>query len=228
MTGSSASSPWSSPETVAGFAQSGPNAVLMRFSEEVQRRGSGRLLVDVGCGAARNAVPLAEQGWRVAGIDNSLPMLTAAVARARAQGVATRTLFAAGAMDALPVASASADVIVVHGIWNLATSGGQFRRAVGEAARVAKPGAAVFVFTFSRHTLPPSAQPVDGERFVFTQFSGRPQVFLTAEQLAGEMASAGFRPDPAVPLTEYNRPVPGALRAGSAPVIYEAAYRFRG
>jgi hypothetical protein len=53
-------------------------------------------------------------------------------------------------------------------------------------------------------------------------------VFLTAEQLADEMASAGFLPDPAVPLTEYNRPVPGALRAGSAPVIYEAAYRFRG
>jgi len=225
MTGSS---PWSSPETVAGFAQSGPNAVLMRFSEEVQRRTAGRLLLDIGCGAARNAVPLAEQGWRVVGIDTSIPMLTAAVARARAQGVATRSLFAAGAMDALPLASASADVIVAHGIWNLATSGAQFRRAVGEAARVAKPGAAIFVFTFSRHTLPPSARPEDGEDVVFTQFSGRPQVFLTAAQLADEMTRAGFLPDPAVPLTEYNRPAPGALRTGSAPVIYEAAYRFRG
>ena len=71
----------------------------------------------------------------------------------------------------------------------------------------------------------PRAQPVAGETFVFTQFSGEPQVFLTGEQLFEEMSAAGFETDPGVTLTEYNRPRPGALRMGGPPVIYEAAFR---
>lgn len=43
-----APSPWNAPETVAGFAQSSPNAVLMRFAEdEIRRAGRAlRQLVD--------------------------------------------------------------------------------------------------------------------------------------------------------------------------------------
>ena len=130
-------------------------------------------------------------------------------------------------MDALPVADSSADLIIAHGIWNLAASSSEMRRGVREAARVARPGAALFVFTFSRNTLPPDAEPVAAESFVFTQFSGRPQCFLTEGQLLDEMSAAGFEPDPAVPLTEYNRPVSGALLGVGAPVIYEAAFRRR-
>jgi hypothetical protein len=85
-------------------------------------------------------------------------------------------------------------------------------------------GAALFVFTFSRNTLPADAEPVAGEPFVFTQFSGEPQCFLTSDQLIDEMAGAGFVREPAVPLQEYNRPRPGMLTSG-APVIYEAAFR---
>jgi hypothetical protein len=50
--------------------------------------------------------------------------------------------------------------------------------------------------------------------------------FLTEEQLISELAAAGFMPDPAVPLTEYNRARPGALPAAKGPVIYEAAFRY--
>jgi len=114
--------------------------------------------------------------------------------------------------------------VIAHGIWNLASSAAVFRRAVREAARVAKPGAALFVFTFSRHTLPPDAEPVPGEPFVFTQFSGQPQCFLTEAQLIAEMGLAGFVREPAVPLREYNLPRPGSLPTG-APVIYEAVFR---
>jgi hypothetical protein len=95
---------------------------------------------------------------------------------------------------------------------------------VREAARVARPGAGLFVFTFSRHTLPAEVRPVTGETFVFTNFSGQPQCFLTEVELVTELAGAGFVPDPAVPLTEYNRPGPGT-RVSGAPVIYEAAFR---
>ena len=220
-----AGSSWSAPQTVASFVRSAPNEVLMRFARaERGAAASGRLL-DLGCGAGRNAIPLARDGWEVFGTDLSWPMLHAAGEKARAEGVEGRIRLALARMDRIPARDGAFDLVVAHGIWNLARSAAEFRRAVAEAARVARPGAGLFVFTFSRHTLPPDARPVPGEAFVFTQFSGQAQCFLTAEQLASELASAGFAPDPAVPLTEYNRRPAGALHAGGPPVIYEAAFR---
>jgi len=222
-----AGTPWSAPTTVAGFSTAAPNEVLMAFARaELNRIGGHGLAVDIGCGAARNAVPLAEMGWAVVGTDLSQPMLDAAVRRASQAGVSADVQCVSAPMEALPVDSASADLVIAHGIWNLAASTAQFREAVREGARVAKAGAALFVFTFSRHTLPDAATPVPGESFVFTQFSGRPQCFLTEDQLLTEMANAGFDPDPDVPLREYNRPSQTTVQIGG-PVIYEAAFRRR-
>ena len=218
-----AGSSWSAPATVAGFVQSAPNAVLLRFAESERRRAGG-LALDLGCGAGRNTIPLAQSGWKVLGLDLSWPMLAAAAPRARDEGIADRLHLALSPMDELPVRSRSVDLVIAHGIWNLARSTAEFRRAVLEAARVVKPGGGLFVFTFSRNTLPPAAQPVAGEPFVFTDFSGQPQCFLTDAQLVSEMAAAGFALDPAVPLTEYNRPKAGPRMQGP-PVIYEAAFR---
>jgi SAM-dependent methyltransferase len=216
-----AGSAWSRTETVAGFVASAPNATLLRFAGSEHARAPSGLAVDLGCGAGRNALPLRQQGWRVIGLDLSLAMLRAAAERARTGGVPLHLALAP--MEELPVRSRSADLIVAHGIWNLARSTAVFRRAVAEAARVAAPGAGLFVFTFSRHTLPAAAEPVASEPFVFTQFSGEPQCFLTREELVGELAAAGFALDPAVPLHELNRPRAGTL--SSAPVIYEGSFR---
>lgn len=216
---SSRDSAWSAPATVAGFATAAPNATLIEYARNRPSPRAGRLL-DIGCGAGRNAVPLASLGWRVTGTDNSRPMLHAAAAR---QGGGQLHLCHAE-MAALPIQDSSIDFIVAHGIWNLARSGDEFRTAVREAGRVARPGAALFVFTFSRHTLPAALDPVAGETFVFTQFSGSPQCFLTEAQLHDELRAGGFAPDAALPVREHNRPAPG-LRAGG-PVIYEGAFRF--
>jgi ubiquinone/menaquinone biosynthesis C-methylase UbiE len=131
-------------------------------------------------------------------------------------------------MERLPVRDRSCDLIIAHGIWNLARSGAEFRQAVGEAARAAKPGAGLFVFTFSRATLPDTATPVSDETLVFTQFSGQPQCFLTAAQLLSELADASFSPDPSVPLTELNRASTAALQMPNVPVIHQAAFRYQG
>jgi SAM-dependent methyltransferase len=220
-------SPWSTPATVAGFAQSAPNATLMRFAAEERGRGAVRVL-DIGCGAGRNAVPLASAGWNVIAVDLSGPMLGAAAERVRAERPAGSVNLVMAPMEHLPIASASVDLVIAHGIWNLARSTAQFRAAVREAARAARPGAALFVFTFSRTTLPESARPVPGEAFVFTEFSGEPQCFLTEDQLIGELREAGFVPDSSVPLTEHNRRRAGALHSGGPPVIYEATFRRAG
>lgn len=223
-----AGSPWSQPETVDGFVRSLPNDALVRFGkEELQRVPKGNLL-DLGCGAGRNAVPLARMGWNVFGIDLSLPMLRAAAQRALDEGVSARLHVALAPMDRLPVQDRCCDVVVAHGIWNLARSAAEFRQALSEAARAVRSGAGLFVFTFSRHTLAPDAKPVAGEPFVFTQFSGQPQCFLTQDQLVSELAAAGFAPDASLPIRELNRPPAGALRTVRTPVIYEGVFRYTG
>jgi ubiquinone/menaquinone biosynthesis C-methylase UbiE len=196
----------------------------MQFAAGERNAGAKRLL-DLGCGAGRNAVPLARFGWSAVGVDLSRPMLAAAATRVRNEHLESHLRLVLANMQELPFAARSFDFVVAHGIWNLSHSAREFRRAVGEAARVARPRSALFVFTFSRNTLPADAQPVPHESFVFTQFSGQPQCFVTADQLVTELRAVGFVPDPSTPLRELNLPQPGALYSGGAPVIYEGIFR---
>lgn len=220
-------SPWNDPSTVAGFAQSAPNATLMQWVEELAspKRQAIRRTLDIGCGAGRNAIPIARLGCTVVGVDLSWPMLLTAMENA-AGGNERRFHGVLAPMDKLPVRDGSADLVIAHGIWNLARSASEFRSAIGEAARAAAHGAALFVFTFSRNTLPDDARPVEGESFIFTEFSGNPQCFLTKDQLIEELGAAGFVPDPKVPLTELNRAGAGMLRMPAIPVIWQGGFRF--
>ena len=70
-----AGSSWSAPGTVSGFAQSLPNDTLIHFAAQVLRQPGAKRVLDIGAGAARNAVPLAELGWQVLATDFSWPMV---------------------------------------------------------------------------------------------------------------------------------------------------------
>jgi SAM-dependent methyltransferase len=219
-----AASAWDRPDIVAGFARSAPNQQLIDYAHRHRRPWSSTVVLDIGCGAGRNAVPLAAAGFDVIGIDRSAPMVAAAAARE----TGGRLTIIEATMDRLPIRSRSIDLIVAHGIWNLARSDAEFHAALKEAARIAVPGAAAFVFTFSRHTLSLNAVPVAGASLTFTDFSGQPQIFLTLVQLLDEMAAVGFELDPELMFRELNLPPVGQSRIGGAPVIFEAAFRFRG
>jgi SAM-dependent methyltransferase len=168
---------------------------------------------------------MAAEGAAVIGIDVARPMLEAARRRVADAGVEGLVALVRAPMDRLPLRDVSIDLVVAHGVWNLARSAAELRRAIAEAARVARPGAGLFVFTFSRATLSPGDEPVPGESFVFTQFAGEPQCFLTEEELVEELLRAGFEKDPPGPLTEYNRPVAGRTLTRGGPVIYEGTFR---
>ena len=216
-------SPWSEPGTVAGFVESPPNDALMQVAE-LHRQAGGQLL-DIGCGAGRNALPLVRTGWTVTGVDLSSAMLAAAGARVQAERLSDRIRLVQAPMDRLPFRDACFDFVVAHGIWNLAPSDRTLDAAVGEAARVARPGAALFLFTFSRSTLPPTLEPATGEQFVFTEFSGQRQTFLTGVQVIDVLGRHGFEPDLALSLRELNKPAGNVLRASRAPVFYEGLFR---
>lgn len=217
---------WRDPSTVAGFAVGPPNHTLTNFARAEMARVVGPRALDIGCGAGRNSVPLAALGWHVVGVDLSMPMLRAAIDRKDRESPDARAGFALAAMDHLPLPDRSCDLIVAHGVWNLARSGSEFCGAVREAGRVATTGAALFVFTFSRSTLAAAAQPLAGESFVFAHVREDPQCFLTESQLVAELDAVGFVPDPEVPLRELNPRVPGMLAAVGSPVIWEGTFRY--
>lgn len=216
---------WEDPRTVAGFVSGAPNQQLLAYASAFLNPSRVVRCLDLGCGAARNTLPLAAMGFHVTGTDLSLPMIDAARERAAREGATLPVDFIHAPMAPLPFDVATFDLIVAHGIWNLARSGAEFRAAVDEAARVARPGAGLFVFTFSRHTLADDAQPDPGESFVFSSWNGEPQCFLSEQQLIEDLGRAGFTRDADGPLTEYNRPAPGAVRMGGPPVIYEGTWR---
>jgi ubiquinone/menaquinone biosynthesis C-methylase UbiE len=216
---------WEDAGVVRGFSTAPANEVLLGFVRAELARRPGLRVLDLGCGAARNAAPMAAEGATVIGTDVAWPMLEAARRRVADAGLERRVALVRAPMDQLPLGDASVDLVVAHGIWNLARSAREFRRAVAEAARVARPGAGLFVFTFSRATLSPGDRPVPGEAFVFTQFAGEPQCFLTEAELVAELRQAGFEKDPPGPLTEHNRPVPGRTLTRGGPVIYEGTFR---
>ncbi len=233
-------SPWEKPDVVASFAQANPNPQLLKLASNVLTGKKSARILDIGCGAGRNTLSLAELGqewgWQVVGIDSSRAMLDAAQQRADASIARHSIKFYSGSMEELVSNldmknSAKFDLIVAHGIWNLASSGKQFRIALSQASQCANPGAKLFVFTFARKTFLEQEKPLKGEDFVFIGLNDEPQCFLDEEQLDSELAKVGFSRPKNSPLTIYNKPLMPA-KAGrlsnpfGSPVIYEGVWEY--
>lgn len=109
------------------------------------RRWLGRLLagrrdvLDAGCGYGRIALPLAQAGHRVLGVDLDPALVAAARSAARGLGLALR--YRVGDIRALPAADASQDAVLC--LWSTFQHllvRADRRRFLGEALRVLRPG----------------------------------------------------------------------------------------
>lgn len=99
----------------------------------------GETVVEVGSGAGLDAILAARQvgpGGRVIGVDMTEAMLEKARRNAALLGLG-HVEFRHGLAEALPVADASADVVISNGVINLCPDKGAVYR---EAFRVLKPG----------------------------------------------------------------------------------------
>lgn len=104
--------------------------------------GEGMRIVDLGCGAGLDSLTAAGRtGPRghVTGIDFSAEMVARARAAGRECGVG-RLDFVRAAVECLPIADASVDLVLVNGLFNLNPYRGEIFR---ELARIVKPGGRV-------------------------------------------------------------------------------------
>ena len=193
-----AGSAWSAPRTVAGFAQSLPNAVLMTFAEHELRGGGHRRALDVGCGAGRSAVPShGSDGMSPA--STSWPMLGAAVQRVRDDHLADRLAWCSRPWTCSRSATAAAiswsrtasDLALGWPVSTLGSRGGP-RDIPAERCSCSR----------SRHHHPAGCGTGRRRAVRVHRVLSQPQCFLTEAQLVSEMGAAGFVREP-VALKEY-------------------------
>ena len=112
------------------------------FAEVLRRLGVGvgTRLLDVGCGSGYAAAMAAQLGARITGIDITPELI--AIARERVPDADFRV----GGMDDLPLRDACFDAVVGFNAFQFADDPA---RAVGEAARVVRPGGLVAATTFA-------------------------------------------------------------------------------
>jgi len=142
------------PEAAVAFYALGDPALLDRATAELVAvlaewaPYAGRDVLDFGCGIGRVATALAAEAASVVGVDLSAGMV--AEARRRA-GARAGLRFAVGGGDALPLADASADlVLVADALPFLVRAGaGVVQAAAAEWRRVLRPGGDLVVFNWS-------------------------------------------------------------------------------
>jgi ubiquinone/menaquinone biosynthesis C-methylase UbiE len=112
----------------------------VRFWQRLGGRAGGPVL-ELGCGTGRLLLPLARTGARVTGVDRSAPMLARAAARRRRLPRARRPVIIRADIRALPFPARSFRVVIApYGMLQSVIPDRDLAAAIGEAARVLRPG----------------------------------------------------------------------------------------
>jgi ubiquinone/menaquinone biosynthesis C-methylase UbiE len=111
-------------------------AIVLDYIAGLGLPGAARVL-EVGCGAGRTTLKLAELGYHVSALDFAPNMLTTARANCGSGPRRYPVSFLAGDAEQLPIQSSSADLIVMMGVIGYLTN---WRQSLHELFRVLKPG----------------------------------------------------------------------------------------
>lgn len=120
------------------------------FLEEAFRRWSGRTVrrvLDLGCGTAGHALPLARRGYEVLGIDRSPSMLAVAEHKTNAAGLSPRLRFIRADASALVMENTFDAAICMFAVLSYQTTDEQLSGLL-QSARKAMPVGGLFVADF--------------------------------------------------------------------------------
>jgi SAM-dependent methyltransferase len=198
---------WSEPDRVEEFAQRDPDLRLVALMERARTLQVTRVL-DLGCAAGRNTVPLASKGFDVWALDLARGMVARTRARLAAligEDEASRRVVE-GRMDDLGrFADGFFDLVVALGVYHMAKDEAELRRALAETGRVLRPGGLVLSAMFAPGVAFENRrlERVPGAANVFRDGEGDTVCLLDPPAFDAEMAAHGF--EPVEPTVEVRR-----------------------
>jgi SAM-dependent methyltransferase len=186
---------WEQPDVVARFAAREPDH---RLSALVPEMPPGRAL-DVGCAGGRNTVFLAGRGWDVHAVDASAAMVAETrrrLAEILDEREASARVHRTPMDDLSRYGDASFDLVVGLGIYQNARSLPEWHRAMGETARVLRPGGLLLIahFTPDLDLTGSGVVAVPGESHVYEGMPDGRGVLFHAPDLEAALAEHALLP----------------------------------
>ena len=126
--------------------KSPPLAEVVEFASEL-KKSNARTILDLGCGAGRHAILLAEEGFQVAALDISETALKTLDTRLKAKSF-ENVMLIEHEMGQLPFIDNYFDGVVSTNVLHHGKSV-EIKKTIDELYRVMKPGASAFVIALS-------------------------------------------------------------------------------
>ncbi len=178
------SHPWELAWREGRWAESSPAlSEVVEFAEDLKREKASRVL-DLGCGAGRHSILLAEQGFQVTGLDISKTALEALDGRVKAASL--KNVFLVNhEMWKLPFIDDYFDSVVCTNVLHHGKAA-EIHQAIGELHRVMRKRALAFVIALSDSDFRKgNGKNIEPNTYVFTEGDERGIVhhFFTRNEL---------------------------------------------